>query len=149
MDLHSITQVHIETAWYRLLTLLSFISACLPDYVFPYYILGSSSHKAEVLVSNSSTVRPIAFVKCSECLDVTIKFNDVQVPLYLRHNPNLPFQMVPIILLNGARNITRPNTPVVGICQMLFHGNNRLSRYKIKSQNFNKYYIYMNLKLKS
>ena len=91
-------------------------------------ILGSVTHKAEVLISNYHTVRPIAFVKCSENLDFTVKFNGVQVPLRLRHNTNLQFQLVPTIRLNGTGELIKQNTPVV--CIILISANIQSSIFK-------------------
>ena len=79
-----------------------------------YLILLSESDKydADVTVSTYDKVRPIAFTKCSQDVNVTVTFNGSQVPLRLRHNSNLPFQLVPTVILQGAR-IRNPNILLV------------------------------------
>ena len=79
-----------------------------------YLILLSESDKydADVTVSTYDKVRPIAFTKCSQDVNVTVTFNGSQIPLRLRHNSNLPSQLVPIVILQGAR-IRKPNILLV------------------------------------
>ena len=80
-----------------------------------FLILGINRYGTEVTALNDKDIRPIAFTKCLENFHINVKFNGYQVTLRLRHNSNLPFQLVPTVLLESAGDIRWRHAKVVGI----------------------------------